>query len=388
MSFGENLQTLRKSKNISQEQLAERLDVSRQAVSKWESGGGFPETDKIITLCEFFGCSMDELMMGKVSVDKPSERKIYDDLMNRFSKGISLGVGLILFGLSTVILMSAVTLPHFEELGAVMLLLFVAAAVALFIMNGLEFENFRKQHPTMPEIYSEEEVNSFNSNVFPKAIALGVMLIFIAIIQIIVFEELFSVSTVGIFDLDCIPPALFFVFLAIAVMIFVYYGIQHEKYDIKKYNNEAPTSDVAIVRKKRGDLAGAVCGIIMLTATGLFLIGGALFNLWHPGWVLFPVGGLICGIVSLAFDNVPDAKQTYTQDGEPVVFRRESFGRRFLRKSLLATALSGIIMLSVTIIYLILGFVFMLWHPGWIIFPIGALLCGIVSLIVAIFERR
>lgn len=59
MGFSENLQNLRKIKNMSQEQLAEKLEVSRQAVSKWESGNGYPETEKLITICEIFDCSMD-----------------------------------------------------------------------------------------------------------------------------------------------------------------------------------------------------------------------------------------------------------------------------------------------------------------------------------------
>ena len=45
MSLSENLQNLRKIKNMSQEELAEKLNVSRQAVSKWESGNGYPETE-------------------------------------------------------------------------------------------------------------------------------------------------------------------------------------------------------------------------------------------------------------------------------------------------------------------------------------------------------
>ena len=52
MSLSENLQNLRKIKNMSQEELAEKLNVSRQAVSKWESGNGYPETEKIISICE------------------------------------------------------------------------------------------------------------------------------------------------------------------------------------------------------------------------------------------------------------------------------------------------------------------------------------------------
>ncbi len=50
MSFGKNLQTLRKKNQLSQEGLAEMLGVSRQAVSKWEQGEGYPEVDKLLIL--------------------------------------------------------------------------------------------------------------------------------------------------------------------------------------------------------------------------------------------------------------------------------------------------------------------------------------------------
>ena len=50
MSFGSNLKLIRKEKGITQEQLAEMLNVSRQAVSKWESDSGYPETDKLLLL--------------------------------------------------------------------------------------------------------------------------------------------------------------------------------------------------------------------------------------------------------------------------------------------------------------------------------------------------
>ena len=54
MDFSEKLLTLRKSKDLTQEQLAERLNVSRQSVSKWESGQTVPELEKIIALSEIF----------------------------------------------------------------------------------------------------------------------------------------------------------------------------------------------------------------------------------------------------------------------------------------------------------------------------------------------
>jgi transcriptional regulator with XRE-family HTH domain len=61
MEFSENLKRIRKENNLSQEQLAERLGVSRQSVSKWENGSAFPETDKIVQICDMFDISMDEL---------------------------------------------------------------------------------------------------------------------------------------------------------------------------------------------------------------------------------------------------------------------------------------------------------------------------------------
>lgn len=65
MSFSEKLQKLRKDKGLSQEQLAELLDVSRQAVSKWESGQTYPEIDKLIKLSDLFNVTLDELVRDR-----------------------------------------------------------------------------------------------------------------------------------------------------------------------------------------------------------------------------------------------------------------------------------------------------------------------------------
>ena len=62
MSFGENLQTIRKINHLSQEGLAELLGVSRQAVSKWELGEGYPEVDKLLLLSKKLNVSIDSLM--------------------------------------------------------------------------------------------------------------------------------------------------------------------------------------------------------------------------------------------------------------------------------------------------------------------------------------
>lgn len=67
MAFSDNLQYLRKRDKVTQEELADRLGVSRQSVSKWETGEAYPETEKILALCDNFGISMDQLMRGDVS---------------------------------------------------------------------------------------------------------------------------------------------------------------------------------------------------------------------------------------------------------------------------------------------------------------------------------
>lgn len=76
MTFGEKLQFLRKEKAISQEQFAEVMNVSRQAVSKWELNQSYPEVDKIIEVSNYFGVSLDELMNDKKESSNPANQII------------------------------------------------------------------------------------------------------------------------------------------------------------------------------------------------------------------------------------------------------------------------------------------------------------------------
>ena len=67
MSFAENLQQIRKEHHLSQEELAELLDVSRQAVSKWEQGQGYPEVEKLLLLSRKLNLSLDALMSNEIA---------------------------------------------------------------------------------------------------------------------------------------------------------------------------------------------------------------------------------------------------------------------------------------------------------------------------------
>lgn len=80
MYFGENLQALRKAKKMTQEKLAEELDVSRQAIGKWESSSVYPDAERLIQISEYFGVSLDHLVKAKIDIasdvkdDSPEEK--------------------------------------------------------------------------------------------------------------------------------------------------------------------------------------------------------------------------------------------------------------------------------------------------------------------------
>ena len=74
MKFGDNLKLLRKNKNMSQEELAERMNVSRQSVSKWETGDAYPEINNILQLCKVFNCKINDLVNDSIiDIDEMDE---------------------------------------------------------------------------------------------------------------------------------------------------------------------------------------------------------------------------------------------------------------------------------------------------------------------------
>ncbi len=94
--FAKNLKSIRKEHNLSQEQLAEELEVSRQAISKWESSSAYPEMDKIIALCEKFDLNIDDLLhrdikeVQKEAESKKSINKGMNDFLNFITDTINL----------------------------------------------------------------------------------------------------------------------------------------------------------------------------------------------------------------------------------------------------------------------------------------------------------
>ena len=96
MNLSENLKKIRKDNNLSQEDLAEKLGVSRQSVSKWESGIAYPEMDKVLELCKIFNLNIDELLNQDIKeveqnrVAQSSISKYIDSFLSYISKTINL----------------------------------------------------------------------------------------------------------------------------------------------------------------------------------------------------------------------------------------------------------------------------------------------------------
>ena len=94
--FSENLKRIRKEHNLSQEQLADELGVSRQAISKWESATAYPEMDKIIALCDKFDVNIDDLLHKDIKEAKKEEesKKKINNFIDDFLKFITDSVNL------------------------------------------------------------------------------------------------------------------------------------------------------------------------------------------------------------------------------------------------------------------------------------------------------
>ena len=81
MNLGERLFELRKEKNMTQDEVAEKLNVTRQTVSKWETNQSTPDFDKIVPLCELYGISPNELLTG----EKQEQEKVNNEDGDKFN---------------------------------------------------------------------------------------------------------------------------------------------------------------------------------------------------------------------------------------------------------------------------------------------------------------
>jgi transcriptional regulator with XRE-family HTH domain len=340
MSFRDNLQHLRSTRHMTQEQLAMLLGVSRQSVTKWESEKSYPEMDKLLAICRIFDVSLDDLVNGDLTTVEPDPSTPvipdgpatdicgYDEHMRRRANRVSAGVGLFILGVAVCVIMSA----FLEGLGdtaetvpAVAMFVCIAAGLALIIPASAEHESFKKAHPFVEDFYTPSEKEEAG-RARGKGVAAGIVTILVGLCFPILGSE------TGIEDL---LAGVFLLFVAVGTWMIVRSSMLAERTDLSAYNKEAlddatvddieraqldPSRRDALLSSKNSrkrSIKSATYTTIMLVATIIALVW--LFSPMFSGgtfddvntvaqqslfWLPWVIGGISCAIASALIDLI------------------------------------------------------------------------------------
>lgn len=319
MILAEKIISLRKRMNWSQEELAEKLSVSRQSVSKWEVGATIPDLDKILKMSELFGVSTDYLLkdeMGEAELtggkDMPEGRIVSVEEANAYMNTakevcgrIATAVSLFILSPVCLLLMAAMWEDSVLEdrmaiLGVIVLLLVVAAGVAISIFNGMKLEKYK---------YIEEETFSLQYGVegivekrksdfedrYRMSVVVGTILCIIGVIPLLL-TSIFTESDVTLTGGVCI----LLLFVAAGVHLFVRTGIVKESFD-KLLQCGEYTMENKTVNKK----VAFFPGVYWLLVTALYL-GYSFYtgNNWHRSWIIWPVAGVLFAALNAVIREV------------------------------------------------------------------------------------
>lgn len=162
MSLGERLLELRKSKHLSQEEVADKLNVSRQTISKWETDSSTPDFDKIIPICELFEISTDELLTGN---KEATEEKVNTYSMSEEEKshkrigGIVFSIFLYFIALSWI--MTSVAALKFDPvISSAIFLLICGVATCIIIYSCIVYKKEKTEEEENPIIKKIDEIVS------------------------------------------------------------------------------------------------------------------------------------------------------------------------------------------------------------------------------------
>ncbi|MEE1243878.1 MAG: helix-turn-helix transcriptional regulator [Frisingicoccus sp.] len=332
MMLSEKIMLLRKQKGWSQEQLAEQLGISRQSVSKWESGASVPDLDKIVNLSNIFGVCTDYLLKDEIETNPApeeigaiqediyreemfertpvtkSEAEDYLNTVKKVARWIALGVALCIFSPISIIILGAAS--EFEHtiisfghtiisgdmaggLGMVILFVFVAAGVAILILNGMKlskYEYLEKEilslgNDSMAMIRDEKE--SYESK-FRTGIAVGVTL---CIVGIIPMFGAVAFSANDFVMACCVGSLLAFIGCGVFVMVSVgsIYGAYQKLLQEGDY-----TPEMKALNKKTDFFPGVYWCLV----TAIYLAWSFLTNDWSRTWIVWPVAGVLFAAVN------------------------------------------------------------------------------------------
>ncbi len=237
MNLSKNLNVYRRRAGFTQEALAERLGVSRQAVSKWESDRSRPELESLMSMAELYGCTVDDLLQGPPPEEPPPEEEeegpdwalfeAYDQEQRAFALQIAGAVGLVLLGIALSSLFSGL----YPSLSALAFFLPLAAAVYLFISSGLRHEAFQRAHSDVPNCYTAEEKQQFQ-RLFVTGLPVAIALV---LVDVALTGFLGEFGVIG----SSMKGFLFFLMLSASVTILVALGILRERFNVDAYNKAA-----------------------------------------------------------------------------------------------------------------------------------------------------
>lgn len=344
MSFRDNLLHLRASRNMTQEQLAMLLGVSRQSVTKWESEKSYPEMDKLLKMCALFECTLDDLVQGDLSSRHESAAATpaampdgpatdvcgYDEHMRAFSVQVPTGIACIVLGIAwTVFFDEGPTgiLRDGDVLSIAGLFAGILAGLAFLIPAGIRHSSFVKAHPYIEDFYTAEQKTKAGRRCGISIVA-SVGIIFLGVL-IMISTDKTGYENVG--------AAVLTALVAIAVWFIVNTSMMYSRTNLAEYNqnaiDELELEDIAKaavdeerkkallaahgIKTRKQRLTSNLCGIIMIVASiaGLVMLFWPIAQGVDPDdvdwrsnlfWMAWVVGGLCCGIVALAANAFVD----------------------------------------------------------------------------------
>ncbi len=304
----------RKKNGWSQEELADKLGVSRQSVSKWEGAQAVPDMKKILQMSEVFGVSTDYLLRDDIEevqvpevapVDNGLEETVREVSMeeaNAFlehnEKAAScISTGVMICILSPVILILMGGLAEAEKIsmnetvagmvGTMILLVMIAAAVAMFLMMGMRGKQYEYlENIDIDTAYGvsgmAKERRTQYAEKHSRLLIVGIMLCIIAAIPMMILG-------IGNYDnnTDVLPVVgvdAMIVTIAIGVKMIVLTCIRHDGYD--KLLEEG---DYTRLNKKAGKYDGIYWGI----ALAVYLGWSFVTNRWEFTWIVWPIAGVL-----------------------------------------------------------------------------------------------
>lgn len=325
MILADKIITLRKRNGWSQEDLAERLQISRQSVSKWESGASIPDLDKIIKMSTLFNVSTDYLLREELEelsseegmafgereessarVISAEEAEEFLTETKSFGKMIGLGVVLCILSPSCAILLSGLTESGWltltdamaDGISVTVLLLMIAMAVVIFILKGIHYSkyDYLEKGQIIPG-YGVEGIASKRkeafSGTFAICIAIGVALCILGIIPLAFLQETETETMT-----ECVCAVFLLAMVAAAVYLFIYAGIIYGSYDKLLRIGDYTKENIDFKHTME-----PIAAIYWCLATALYLFWSFYTGKWFFTWIVWPVAAVlyaaIVGIVKV-----------------------------------------------------------------------------------------